>query len=255
MLIVTPRHTMTDLQMWEDYRQVDMATCFPWRKLADSINVVRKWRENHIDGVAYTSWGKDSVVLLTVIVESGIDVPVVYVRTDRSNPDCLLVRDQFLKMFQIDYREHEYEYAAVNGNDGHWKDIARRYGDHRITGIRNDESGRRQLVWNIYGFESEHSCRPLAKWRSHEVFAYIEQMKLPLCPVYGYLGGGRYDRSMLRTHSIVGSSGDGMGRKEWEKEYYGDIVNRIQSGLPSTDRGEDRYIVEPCRFSSRTGQS
>ena len=98
-----------------------------------------------------------------------------------------------------------------------------------MTGIRNDESGVRTLQYKLYGFESMYSCRPLALWKQREIFAYIEANQLPLCPVYGYLGGGRWDRNMLRTHSLAGRSGDGMGRTEWEREYYPDMLARIKA--------------------------
>lgn len=230
MLIVTHRHTPEDLSAWDDWKQIDELSRWSKHKAARSIEVIQEWASMHQDIVVCTSWGKDSVVLLDLVIKSGIRAPVVFMRfDDRANPDCDLVRDQFLSAHKIDYHEETFEYAKVRKSGAHWKAIARKWGFHRITGIRNDESGKRELQWALHGFASEFSCRPLSLWKGEEVFAYIHHNDLPLSPVYGYLGGGRWRRDRLRTHSLAGSSGDGMGRTEWEKEYYGDVLNRLHA--------------------------
>lgn len=44
-------------------------------------------------------------------------------------------------------------------------------------------------------------------------------------------GGGRYDRYRLRVSAIGNPEGRGVGRLKWEKEYYGDVLNRIGKTL------------------------
>lgn len=230
MLIVTDRHRPEDLHAWEDWKQIDELSAWSQAKETLSIKVIQEWDSMHQDVVVYTSWGKDSVVLLDLVARSGVRAPVVYMRfEDRANPDCVLVRDHFLATHDIDYHEESFDYAAVRKSDLHWRAISKKWGAHRLTGIRNDESGKRELQWALHGFASEFSCRPLALWTGPEVFAYIHHRSLPLSPVYGYLGGGRWRRDRLRTHSLAGSSGDGMGRTEWEREYYGDVLNRLHA--------------------------
>jgi phosphoadenosine phosphosulfate reductase len=177
------------------------------------------------------SWGKDSVVLLHLMILAGVSrFPVVYMRFgSRDNPDCEKVKDAFIKTYPLfNYCEDYFNYENVRKTGAHWKALAKKYGDYRVTGIRKDESGKRQLQWRLSGFESEHSCRPLSVWTVDEIFAYINQNNLPLCPVYGYLGGGRWKRENIRTHSLAGSSGNGMGREEWEHEYYPEILAKIK---------------------------
>lgn len=233
MLIVTDRHTRADLKRWADYEEMDLVNSYSTRKVDESIFVLKAWRSAHDSGAIYTSWGKDSIVLLDFVVRSGIKVPVLYMRfTDRDNPDCDLVRDAFLSEHDLDYHEEFYEYAKVRKTGAHWRDMAKKWGEYRVTGIRNDESGKRALQWKLNGFESEHSCRPLSLWKNNEIFAYIAQNGLPLCPVYGYLGGGRWQREHIRTHSLAGSTGNGIGRTEWEREYYPDILAKVSAGKP-----------------------
>ena len=231
MLIKTDRHTKEDLKLWEDYQELDMIKKYSKKKVEQSINVIIKFLSKNKKSCIMTSWGKDSIVLLDLFLKTKIKKPVVYMRfTDRANPDCDKVRDAFLKKYDIDYHEELFEYSKVRKNGFHWKSLFEKYGK-RCSGIRKDESGVRALQWYINGFESSNSCRPLSLWENQEIFAYIEQNNLPLSPVYGYLGGGRYKREMLRTHSLAGSSGDGFGRTEWEREYYQDILNRIEKGI------------------------
>ena len=60
-----------------------------------------------------------------------------------------------------------------------------------------------------------------------DVMAYLARFNLPVHPAYGMLGSGRYDRERIRVATLGGERGGGAGRREWESEYYGDVLNRI----------------------------
>lgn len=230
MLIRTERHTLEDLALWDEYESADALHAVADRKIEQSVEEIRRWAMMH-PGLVYacTSWGKDSVVLCYLIAMCGIRIPVVYMRfDDRANPDCNLVRDEFLAMFEIDYHERVFSYNDVRKSGKHWKSLSDEFGGYRITGIRNDESGKRGLIYKMFGMHSERSCRPLSLWTNQDVFSYLCHNSLPVNPAYGYLGAGRWRRDRLRTHSLAGSSGDGIGRREWESEYYGDLIRRIE---------------------------
>lgn len=228
MLIHSNRHTVQDLEAWKEYEELDSISVYSQKKVDQSLVVMECFLLSDEKSCIMTSWGKDSVVMMHLFQRLGIKRPVVYMRfSDRSNPDVDLVRDSFLSQFAgMDYREETFNYSEARKGDKHWKILHEKYGK-RVTGIRNDESSTRCLQWHLNGFESKNSCRPLSLWKNSEVFAYIHAHKLPLCPVYGYLGGGRYKRENLRTHSLAGTSGNGMGRTEWEREYYQDILNKV----------------------------
>ena len=230
-MIITPRHTKVDLDLYREYEEMDRILKVPLKKIDRSLQVIKSWIAQHDDAVAFTSWGKDSVVLLHLLALLDAKIPVVYMLlTLSANPDCKLVRDAFLRKYPLNYHEFLYDETKIGKHEEHWKMIADLYGYHRITGIRNDESGIRRMVFLMYREASIYSCRPLSIWNNADIFAYIEQNNLPLNPVYGYLGGGRWDRKHIRTHSLVGTVGDSFGRTEWEREYYPDMRNRILSG-------------------------
>ena len=52
---------------------------------------------------------------------------------------------------------------------------------------------------------------------------------MPVHPNYAMLGVGRWDKYRLRVAAVGHCEGDGMGRREWEREYYGDILNRTEA--------------------------
>lgn len=239
MLIQGDRMTDADCKAWQDYEEIDSAMWYNQKKAERSMVEIERFLTAEEKTCVMTSWGKDSIVMMDLFCKVGVKRPVVYMRlTDRSNPDCDSVRDLFLSAHPaLDYREETFKYEEVSKGDLHWKILHEKYGK-RVTGIRNDESKVRALQWVINGFASINSCRPLSLWKSSEIFSYIHKNNLPLCSVYGYLGGGRYKREQIRTHSIGGVSGNGMGRTEWEREYYPDILNRIERKRHDTENSD-----------------
>lgn len=231
MLIPSDRHTAADLRLWVEYEEADLAYAESHRHRfdrlqSDSVEILRKWDTGEA-GYLGTSWGKDSVLLMHMARIAGIAVPSVWVRMrGRDNPNCECVRDRFLSMIPGNYHERVFVYEDCP-RDQHWKAVAKEFGNRRLTGLRMDESGRRAMSVRHLGIDTGISCRPLAHWTSPDVFAWAAIHDLPLHPAYAMLGGGRWPREYLRTHGIGGETGTNLGRREWEKEYYSDILRRI----------------------------
>lgn len=227
MLIPSPRHTAEDLALWAELEAADHAARVPELLAAQSLAAMREWLKNPADKVACTSWGKDSVLLLSLLCSLDADIPVVWVRMrGRDNPDCELVRDAFLSRWPLSYCERTFVYEDC-AHDEHWAAIAAEFGPKRMTGIRMDESMNRKISVFARGLDTGTSFRPLAHWRLRHVYAYAAQYELPLHPAYACLGGGRWPREYVRVHGIGGKSGTGMGRREWEAEYYPDVLRTV----------------------------
>jgi phosphoadenosine phosphosulfate reductase len=229
MLITSTRHRRADLALWRELEDADLSVAVPETLISETTEAIQAWSSG---GRCYagTSWGKDSVVMLHLFIMSGVSLPTVYMRLRGhcDNPDCDLVRDIFLSRFSLDY--HERWFAPEECRNGeHWRAIQDEFGDRRATGLRSDESTNRRMSIACLGLDTGRSFRPLGHWRLKYVFAYLAQQSLPVHPAYACLGGGRWPRERLRTHSIGGERGTEFGRREWEQEYYPEALRRIEA--------------------------
>lgn len=226
MLIPSHRHRPEDLELWSDLEQADLIRPVSQRLIDSAIQSIQEFSRNHC--CITTSWGKDSVTVLHLARLAGVSLPIVYVRfTDQHNPDCDAVRDAWLRP-EDDY--HEIGLTRKEAGSGrHWARIRREVSPRRITGIRADESPSRELSRLTHGVATDYVCRPILYWRNEDVFAFAAQQRLPLHPAYAMNGGGRWERRHLRTHSIGGKTATGAGRREWEQEYYGDVLRRLDA--------------------------
>ena len=243
-LLRSDRHKRGDLEHWKDLLCADKKR-FGLQSYKRAIDRA-VWRVSDFHerkkGRYYvcTSWGKDSVMVLHLFVSQGIFPRTVYIRNlKRENPECLPVRDEFLFRWpDIPYEEVVYDYDNADatwfdqkGRPIKWyqvlRDLRDRYGIH-VTGVRACESTERLLRYGRYGVESKWSFAPLGVISTEDVFAYLAQHDLPTNAVYAMTGGGRWDRHKLRVAAIGNERGKGFGREEWEREYFGDIVARIQ---------------------------
>lgn len=239
MLIISERQTDNDLLF---YKQYDKYDCI--KKISsEKINITNKIITDYFSKnkcYCLVSWGKDSVVLAYLCSKLKLKIPIIWIKEEPMyNPDCLLVRDIFLKKYDVfsyhefncDYGKIKYsEFCDKNGNPSLFYDMCellkKNFGS-RITGIRNEESNKRLLRFRKYGFSTENTCAPLSLWSISEIFSFIYHFELPLNPAYGCIIGGKYDRNNIRTDIIGGFEGDGMGRILWEKTYYSDVLNKM----------------------------
>jgi phosphoadenosine phosphosulfate reductase len=231
MLIESTRQTPKDKVIYQQYAQVDKMHTVNQRLISQAIGVCSAFR----DGACYVSWGKDSVAMLHLLLLSGNVVPVVWWRIpELDNPECFKVRDKFLSTFDVPYYERKYDFLSVVKKNRHWLRMQQEFGPNRLVGIRSDESKTRRLSAIVHGATKSTSWRPLLYWKPADVFAYIEQNGLPLNAAYGMLGGGRWQRNNIRTHGLYGcvaqrnGRGSGMGKVEWEREYFEAEIRRIE---------------------------
>jgi phosphoadenosine phosphosulfate reductase len=205
------------------------------RKIAQSINSKKSFTNKYSnDCYLAISWGKDSVAVAYLVAMAQVSIPMVWIKTKPFfNPDCELVRDEFLRLFpNCIYREVETSCATKNGKiieTGRLKEgikiSEKEFGQKVITGIRGDESSDRKIRQDVWGIESKNTLAPIIYWKSWEVFLFLLKNNLPVHPVYAMTKGGLIDRDCLRVSSIGGSRGNLVGRHEWEKSYYPDILS------------------------------
>lgn len=244
MLIHSERHRPLDLELWAEFELADAVhgrSKQLAKKAAAAVECIGKFASK---GKCYigVSWGKDSVVTADLACRAsriyGLRLPFVWVRVEPiKNPDCLEVRDAFLAANDVDYHEIE---TRCEWRDGEWHasgtlergfyEAAGIAGTGRyISGVRADESTHRMLLSRGSGTTTANTCRPLTWWTAKDVFGWLAHKNLPVHPVYAMLSDGRWQRGSIRVASLGGQRGTGIGRAEWEREYYGDVLRRITS--------------------------
>ena len=244
MLIACDRHRAADLAAWREMESADLAlaaTPGHARKVARSESALGEFAGG---GPFYVSvsWGKDSVALAGLVAAMGIRVPLVHLRAiPVANPESVRVRDAFLSLYPaVDYREAEVDYRDIP--PGADIDTAEREKDRRFfaafaaagrscgprhaAGVRADESRVRKIRMRRWGLLSPNAAAPIGWWSAADVFAFLAGSGLPVHPNYAMLGGGRWPREHLRVDELAGERGVEFGRREWEREYYGDILRR-----------------------------
>lgn len=243
MLISSSRHTLADIEYWRQMEMLDRHRFPPARlsKFADlAMDEIQRFL---VSGPAYssTSWGKDSTVLSHIMwrlqTERGVTVPTVWVRVEPiKNPECLLVRDRFLEMYPIEYREieihclHDADGWHASGTlQAGFQQFIDETGVHRhISGVRGEESRVRGIRMARWGRSSVNTCAPLGYWKMNEIFSYLTVFDLPIHPVYAMSLGGQMRRRELRVCSLGCTPGDAVGRSEWEARYYPDIIRKLR---------------------------
>lgn len=264
MLIPSERLTAEDLQLWAEYEKADRihgAALLSSSAVEKSLVAIRRFAEA---GPCYAGWsgGKDSTVLAHLIAVSGLPIPIVYVRAEPvANPLNDVVRDALLGSFPaLDFREIKIHYAEVflDGRDNPAGDrlffsAFRQAGERHLSGIRAEESGVRKIRMRRWGLATERTCAPIGWWSTADVFGYLDAENLPVHPNYAMLGGGRYSRGQLRVDELAGQGGNNYGRAEWEREYYGDVLRRMESRNHGRTDERNGY-AEPTFPIGGTGQ-
>lgn len=240
MLIDSPRLDDDDRAAWKRTEEVDAvwsATAAFRARVALAQSEIFKFC-GHPGGYAGVSWGKDSTVLADLVAGFGCRLPLVWVRVEPiANPDCATVRDAYRALrpeqqydeITIACSSDEYGWHATGTLERGFAVAADRYGDRHVSGIRADESAGRKLRFLRHGHATERTCAPLSRWTPADVFAYLYWRELPVHPAYAMTQHGLWTRDRIRVASLGGRRGDGHGRAEWERRYYGDYLARMEA--------------------------
>lgn len=236
-LIASRRHRPDDLAHWTVLARTDALrarlakmNALEARALAALEDFVRR-------GPCYigVSWGKESMVVAHMAARLRLGVPVVWFPAGTiENPDCVLVRDEFLARFDVRYIEHEAASIAWSQDGTHrvhdgaqeaFVRATKAYGARYVSGVRAEESRARRLRMKHWGESSINTCAPIGWWKIEDVYAYMARYDLPVHPAYACTMGGQYPRESIRVATIGGILGGNRGRREWEAMYYPEMTS------------------------------
>ena len=244
-LIPSSRHTTADLRHWETMAGFDRRLSISPRLSALGDRAIRDVADFADDGPCYVSvsWGKDSVVVASLVALAGPALPIVWIRVEpNENPDCYPVRDAFLDRFpHVDYHEltvaSQWDAGTRSWDGGmlggkRFDPAKKAFGPRYVSGIRSEENKARDIRQCVWGVSSPNTCAPITRWTAVDVFAWLALHDLPIHPAYACSHGGALDRRWLRVAYLGGGRGRGAGREEWERAYYReemDALDRIAS--------------------------
>lgn len=244
MLIASPRQTDRDRDQWTRDEDIDRVHCRSSsfkRRVKEARQALARFTDSAEPCYVGVSWGKDSVVVAHLAAwlkrEKRRTLPLVWLKSVPGfNPDCILVRDEFRRMFpELPYaeietpRRHDEEgWHSTGTMEEGFREASRRYGDRHVSGVRAEESTVRSLRMRRWGENSPNTCAPIGWWTARDVFAYLHVNGLPVHPVYAMTQGGLWERDRLRVASLDETHGRGRGRAEWEAHYYPDVLRTLR---------------------------
>lgn len=248
------------------------------RRKEEAKNIVKQAMAEYpgIWAVAY-SGGKDSTVLLHILLEAGWKGPMVlYYYSEIENPP------ENIEMAKRESKEHGLELHILDCKESSSLEAFREAGhlfiypatkeEKRIVnivdtafrkkvdnfahemgfagmflGLRRDESNRRAMslakTGPIYQTKSRNiatSC-PLHNWNGDDIWAYIVENHLPYLACYDTPG---YDRRRLRNeiNLLCGKKSMSLGLMEQYKRTYPDLYKKLAIEFPEIDTWIGREI-------------
>ena len=242
MLIESDRLTDADRYHWYQMLELDelhSRTGMYKTHVKLTMEIIVKFIEKNLNYYVAVSWGKDSVVLAHMFHFASAKCKYYYLHNIfRETEGCLAVRNEFLSRYPIEYEEIVYNYAEADetyfdlkGRPAKWYNIRKglhKKHDIHVTGVRSDESAERRMRFKYFGLETEKTFAPFMHMEARDIFAYLLVNDLPTHPNYAMTGGGRWDKYRIRVSALGHERGAGIGRTNWETEYYPDRMSRIK---------------------------
>jgi phosphoadenosine phosphosulfate reductase len=230
------------------------------RRVAEAKKIIAKGLRTMRAPYVSCSFGKDSVVLLHLVLQQAPCIPVVFINSNYCFPDTYEVRDRFVQEYDINLVEikqpHDYmqiisQYGLPDDRTPSQqakvvqllkKDVANQWAhdngcDGHFWGLRKEEAQGRRWLLNTRGplFWAKAAklwrCSPLANWTWDDIWAYIFKHDLPYSAIYEK--DKFCDPRQIRNTSYITTDGAALnGRVAWLKYYYPDLFSRLEVELP-----------------------
>jgi len=229
-------------------------------RLETTEEVIRYTLQWHQDAYVSSSFGKDSVVLLHLLIQLRPNIPVMFINSNYCFPDTYQVRDEFVRRYKInlheikqpyDYMELIYEYGLPHERTRQQqkqvvellkKDLGNQWAKDNqksccFWGLRKEESRGRAALLNSKGrtFYNETKglffSAPLADWKWEDIWAYIAEFNVPFSEIY--TKQMFCDPRQIRNTSWITTDGlHKSGRLQWLRYYYPEYFNRLADAFP-----------------------
>jgi len=212
------------------------------------------------------SFGKDSSVMLHLVLQKKGDIPIVFINQGECAewPDTYKLRDKLIKEWNLNYIELHppslfslYEKYGISWIDGGQeienkicedliykpaRELIKKWNfDGVFMGLRKEESRSRFMsgatrgpiykVRNIYKSEKGiFHCTPLLNWKGQDIWSYITSKNIPFNEIYKKTKFATRDR--IRNAPWSGTTSANLGRLKFLEYYYPDLFNKFVKKFP-----------------------
>lgn len=204
----------------------------------------------------YVAWstGKDSTVMLWLILEQKPDVEVIYFDADSALPDSVELMERLKREWNLNLRvlktrpildtfaEYGLDHPRIDYytmRDTVWKPVrqlVREGYDGVAVGVRADEARERAIasakyapLWKAKG-TGIWTCWPLHNWSSRDVWGFIVSRDLPYNTAYNKTMFTDFEK--MRVSYWAGETGRTYGRYAWLRYYYPDLYRLLKDRFP-----------------------
>ena len=215
--------------------------------VSDAKRAIEKALDTGRNFYTSVSFGKDSSVMLRLILDIKPDIPVLYMNSGYALPDTneyyAKIKEEWnLNMIelpaQVDYIELCQEFGLPHLRSSQTQKKVVQFLKKNRASNWAVENGYTGLFWGIRADESKgrnHLCKsnpngildkndilriaPLAKWKARDVWAYIFSTNMPYNKLYDHENCG-YTRETIRNTGWLSTDGETNGYIEWIKKNY-----------------------------------
>lgn len=208
------------------------------------------------------SGGKDSEVVLHLVIQQKPDVMVIWLHQGTEFPDTeqivaklaaewnLNLHIEYVKPGLLELLEEYGAYGLPEKTKYRNGDIARRLIrepslrlakefnlDGVFMGLRKQESRSRRIFLgtcseiHLTKYDGLWHINPIADWQAEDVWAYINSLGLPYNTLYDKTKF--QSRDWIRTTPWAGGTGKEEGRFQFLRYYYPDIFNLFKNKFPN----------------------
>ncbi len=224
-------------------------------KVSEAHDIIKQALLNMKSPYVSFSGGKDSTVMLHMILKRDPNIPVIYWDADASYPDTENFINKLVKEWNLNFIRVKTEpmlsvfrkYGVNHPQIENKTMIATVYNpikklmkehdfDGVFVGLRAEESfGRRKLIKNrgviFYNKMQEVTeCLPVANFTVQDIWSYITSNNLPYNSIYDKTA--MRPRNDIRVSYWCGESCREMGRWVWLKKEYPELYNKFASEFP-----------------------
>lgn len=232
------------------------------KRLKETHDVIERFLSIPKNKKIYVAWstGKDSTVLLHLVLQyqknisvmsqnDDIDAPDIAayrnnivekfgVKVDEVSQDCKIL--QFIQDNNIDITEDITSKESVMSDILFYKPIEKYRRQNKFTGyfmgLRRYESKAREKNFLSRGHVYQKAngafvCQPLAQWEVRDIFAYFVLNDIPINPIY-FKTKFKKSPEHIRSNFLLPGSFSNKGEALWLKYYFPDLFNELAAICP-----------------------